>query len=470
MLFNGDFVDRGVYSTEIVWVLFAYRALYPEFVHLNRGNHECSDMNAFDGFQKECELKYSTELYWFVNHAFATLPVAHVVTVGQQRVFVVHAGLSFEDFTIDEVNAENRFFTSFPSQSILQDLIWSDPFDGVGRQLSRRGAGCQFGVDVVQQFLIKNSIHLIIRSHECEDNGFALWFNNRLYTIFSASNYCGDSGNYGAFCVLANSPSPQIRVFSAKQQVVKYSERQVQLRQSLLAKLLVRLASRIFEIEASLKKIADARGTPGFVPPFAWSFALMSVLGLDIPYLPLATKLGVNVDAQGNAVSPDKLINEFNIHSYASPYSDDDRATRQLTFIQTAGQVAKRGENGKVLIDIDTWVAKFKPKELECGDLQGRIAALLYDTTSPFMSGLESLFHHFDLNGDGFISTEELLTGLTKVLQALNLDTTEVTPEAIEELVDKIDEDGDGEINYGEFFKAFAYGNLDLQQAAITEF
>ena len=52
-IFNGDFVDRGPHGTEIVVILLAYKLLYPDSVHLNRGNHENTDMGVYYGFFDE---------------------------------------------------------------------------------------------------------------------------------------------------------------------------------------------------------------------------------------------------------------------------------------------------------------------------------------------------------------------------------------------------------------------------------
>ena len=49
----GDFVDRGSWSAEIILTLFAYKAMFPQHVHLARGNHESRGMNKVYGFDGE---------------------------------------------------------------------------------------------------------------------------------------------------------------------------------------------------------------------------------------------------------------------------------------------------------------------------------------------------------------------------------------------------------------------------------
>ena len=51
-LFNGDFVDRGSFSIEVILTLFAWNLLYPKSFHLNRGNHEASQLNMLYGYSK----------------------------------------------------------------------------------------------------------------------------------------------------------------------------------------------------------------------------------------------------------------------------------------------------------------------------------------------------------------------------------------------------------------------------------
>jgi hypothetical protein len=53
-IFLGDFVDRGSHSLETICLLLAFKCIYPEQVHLIRGNHEDSQININFGFRDEC--------------------------------------------------------------------------------------------------------------------------------------------------------------------------------------------------------------------------------------------------------------------------------------------------------------------------------------------------------------------------------------------------------------------------------
>jgi serine/threonine-protein phosphatase 5 len=79
LLMNGDLVDRGSWSIEVILVAFAFKCtftsrsiasdltrlkgLYPTRMYINRGNHETKDMNRTYGFEGEAKHKHGEQTY-----------------------------------------------------------------------------------------------------------------------------------------------------------------------------------------------------------------------------------------------------------------------------------------------------------------------------------------------------------------------------------------------------------------------
>lgn len=118
-IFNGDFVDRGKDGCEIMIMLLVYKIIYPDYVLLNRGNHETETTTSMFGFKRECEMKYDLDVYKQFISLFEVLPIGCLIenVVSKKRVFVVHGGIyeKYEEFDLEWVraNVKNYFNSGF---------------------------------------------------------------------------------------------------------------------------------------------------------------------------------------------------------------------------------------------------------------------------------------------------------------------------------------------------------------------
>jgi serine/threonine-protein phosphatase 5 len=62
-MFNGDFVDRGSFSVEVILTLLSWKCVLPQHFHMNRGNHEAQTLTSMYGFKGEVQKKYCIKTY-----------------------------------------------------------------------------------------------------------------------------------------------------------------------------------------------------------------------------------------------------------------------------------------------------------------------------------------------------------------------------------------------------------------------
>uniref|UniRef100_F7BM36 Serine/threonine-protein phosphatase n=1 Tax=Equus caballus TaxID=9796 RepID=F7BM36_HORSE len=244
-VFNGDFVDRGKNSVEILMILFVSFLVYPNDLHLNRGNHEDFMMNMRYGFTKEVLHKYKLhgrKILQLLEDVYTWLPIGTII---DNEVLVIHGGISestdlnllhhmernkmksvlMPPFPIDEdyaADLKNKVGTTAVPRGVrtsgslseqltkheweqVIDILWSDPRGKRGcYPNTSRGGGCYFGPDITSKILNRYQLKMLVRSHECKPEGYEICHDGKVVTVFSASNYYEEGSNRGAYIRLGS--------------------------------------------------------------------------------------------------------------------------------------------------------------------------------------------------------------------------------------------------------------------------
>ncbi|GKT36919.1 hypothetical protein ADUPG1_009800 [Aduncisulcus paluster] len=206
-LFNGDYVDRGSFSVEIIACLLMFKIRSANTVHMLRGNHETTDIARQYTFFRELVRKYeeteekTEDLFQLFVKFFHSLPLACRV---HKQALVLHGGCPskgtpsptffdsidrFRDPTSVDCPWDEK--PSLMGQDPLSDIIWSDPTpDGKGCTFNtQRNAGCLYGADVTQSWIKAHGVKRLIRSHSCIDEGFFTCHTDACWTVFSVPRY-----------------------------------------------------------------------------------------------------------------------------------------------------------------------------------------------------------------------------------------------------------------------------------------
>lgn len=121
-VFNGDLVDRGDMSVEILIALLVAQSINPQNIVILRGNHETERVYKKHGFSTEVLRKYSAATLALFQRLFQSFPFAAVI---EDSVFVCHGGLGPQThkMTIAEINGLDRFCEP-RSKSAMFEIMW----------------------------------------------------------------------------------------------------------------------------------------------------------------------------------------------------------------------------------------------------------------------------------------------------------------------------------------------------------
>ena len=308
-VFNGDLVDRGNRGCEITLLLLALKLAAPECLFINRGNHEEAFINIYSGFEEEVLAKYDHKVFQMFQNCFDWLPYATVVN---NAAFVVHGGPPGADVRINEIKSlprgpeVSRAEVSEKQENWYKDMLWSDPHpDGafLGAMPSKRGAGLLWGKDVSERFLARNNLEVIIRSHQCVAGGIETCHGGKVFTLFSASRYCGTGENRGAILVFMHDdrvPQPRnalVWSIPEGEGTMGYERLKTERKgkDAIDRALVAQAGEYIIEHKADLQRhwaiVAAKRGRPDLINLFEWADGLSKVLKIKMLWSKIFDKL-----------------------------------------------------------------------------------------------------------------------------------------------------------------------------------
>lgn len=503
-LFNGDFVDRGSHGVEVMITLLTLKLLYPTYVFLNRGNHEERMINEVFGFEDEVFIKYNPEndertgwtglgsstkyspnkIFQMFETIFTILPI---FTLMNDSVLIMHGGLSnLEDVSIEEmtqIDHQREIPTQGSSREdiLFTHLLWSDPRAANGSKPSDRGAGVEFGPDITRRFCTDNGINLIIRSHECQEEGYEIIHDGLLLTIFSASNYCGSQTNKGAYVQLEIQEDGTI-----KPHVVQYYAQPLQkLRDAapnewrqkarrLERRTLISLMELICEKKSTLLAYyhqMDTRNT-GRITKLQWKEGLTHALGMEVNFLSYFSQLATLENDSRGGIDYKLFLQRYSVELDSNNIDWKQNRVQQL-WMAFCKELATGKSDVDEKIDMqqklraafDLFQLNASPPPLDGGDVSAPVDPVVQTNGNGNQNGSSRSLDAQRTNAQymqrGLVTYDVFRVTLQ---HKLALDET-LSEQQIFELMQRMDQNHDGFVDFQEFCSFFAeFSRLDYLQ------
>ncbi|XP_074155976.1 serine/threonine-protein phosphatase with EF-hands 1 isoform X5 [Sminthopsis crassicaudata] len=377
-VFNGDFVDRGQNSMEVLMVLFSFLLVYPNDIYLNRGNHEDYLMNMRYGFTKEIMQKYKqhgAKILHLLEEVYTWLPIGTLI---DKKVLVIHGGIADNtDLNMLEQMKRNRM------RSVLMPPLVPAVFD------PRHG-----------HFSHELSPPAMLAMEQLTKNEW-----DQIITVFSASNYYEEGSNRGAYLKLSHDTTPRFFQYQSSQitQAKTLHERVNIVENAAFRILGERMISRKTNLIKAFQKY-DPNDT-GKISLSDWAKATEEVLELHLPWMSLCPRLVKTIEdgyVLYNMGFKDLPVVRAPQVAKAGMV---ETLVRYRSDLKIIFNVIDKDQSG--LISMDEFRAMWK---LFCSHYNIDIEE----------SHVDQVAHSMDLNKDGSIDFNEFLTAFDVVHRATN--------------------------------------------------
>ena len=209
-IFLGDYLDRGRKHLKTIELIMILKYLFPKKIFLLRGNHDGGYYdkngqvklpygvpdkdNPADYFSLYLEKigmdKSILEKYFSF---FDSLAYIGYIKTNAKIIMAVHGGILRPSDNLNKPfgyinklkDLTNLEEVDFLNKNRCQNLMWSDPYRGIGNIRWNSGR-FSFTKKQFDQFREKIGFNILIRGHESAKQGYRAHFNNNAYTIFSS--------------------------------------------------------------------------------------------------------------------------------------------------------------------------------------------------------------------------------------------------------------------------------------------
>jgi protein phosphatase len=175
-----------------------------------------------NGLGEECQKRLEenigqeNSIFMKLNALFELLPLAVLI---DNKILCLHGGIGSTVSKLSDISSIKRPIQVVQDvhthdQQILLDILWSEYSDDIQelaineeRDLTKSGFILKYGKERLNKFLQENNISLLITSHQCLLEGVKSFNNDKLLTVFSASNYMDKFNNLAGMVYITKNSS-----------------------------------------------------------------------------------------------------------------------------------------------------------------------------------------------------------------------------------------------------------------------